>query len=69
MSTQQRLPGGIGHFGHVGGRNSKRNPAKHPADLLRHALRRERRAKNRNLAGFSLVPSFYQGQITDSTTK
>jgi hypothetical protein len=35
-----------------------------PADLLRRALRRERRAENRYLAVFSVVSSFYQGQIT-----
>jgi hypothetical protein len=40
-----------------------------PADLLRHALRRERRAENPALAGFSLVSPFYQGQIIPSTAK
>ena len=37
-----------------------------PADLLRHALRRERRAENRCVDGFSVVSSFYQGQIISS---
>jgi hypothetical protein len=40
-----------------------------PADLLRHALRRERRAENRSVDGFSVVSPFYQGQIMPSTAK
>jgi hypothetical protein len=40
-----------------------------PADLLRHALRRERRAENRFLVGFSVESPFYQGQIMPSTAK
>jgi hypothetical protein len=39
---------------------------KFPADSLRHALRRERRAENRCLVGFSAVSPFYQGQIIPS---
>jgi len=31
-----------------------------PADLLRHALRRERRAENPLFVGFSVVSTFYQ---------
>jgi len=39
------------------------------ADLLRHALRRERRAENRRVDGFSAVSPFYQGQIIPSMAK
>ncbi|MBK3743141.1 hypothetical protein G3A39_28280 [Paraburkholderia aspalathi] len=68
-SAQQRLPGGIGHFGWCGERKFEAKSDEIPADLLRHALRRERRAENRFLVGFSIVSSFYQGQITSSIAK
>jgi hypothetical protein len=44
-SAQQRLPGGNGQFGQIRGRKVRRKSGQIPADLLRHALRRERRAE------------------------
>jgi hypothetical protein len=49
--------------------NFEAKSGKFPADSLRHALRRERRAKNRSNDGFSIVSPVYQGQIAASTAK
>ncbi|WP_232833618.1 hypothetical protein, partial [Paraburkholderia kururiensis] len=68
-SAQLRLPGGIGQFGQIGRRKVRRESGKFPADSLRQALRRERRAENRCVSGFSAVSPFYQGQIMLSTAK
>ncbi|WP_327204981.1 hypothetical protein [Paraburkholderia kururiensis] len=65
-SARLRLPGGIGQ---IGRRKVRRESGKFPADSLRHALRRERRAENRCVSGFSAVSPFYQGQIMASTAK
>jgi hypothetical protein len=50
-------------------KKSEAKSSKFPADSLRRALRRERRAENRCVTGFSAVSPFYQGQITCSTAK
>jgi hypothetical protein len=68
-SAQQRLPGGIGHFWVDREEKLEAKSGKIPVDLLKHALRRVRRAENRCLAGFSLVSLFYQGQIMPSIAK
>jgi hypothetical protein len=67
-----RLPDGdIGHrtFRVDQRGNFEAKSGKFPADSLRHALRRERRAENRSNDGFSVVSLVCQGQITASTTK
>ncbi|HKR43538.1 MAG TPA: hypothetical protein VJU59_28305 [Paraburkholderia sp.] len=67
--ARSNAAGGIGHFGQIRERKVRRKSGKFPADSLWHALRRERRAENRRIDGFSTVSSFYKDHIALSTAK
>ncbi|WP_233864065.1 hypothetical protein [Paraburkholderia adhaesiva] len=69
MSAQQRLPGGHRTFWVNQRGKFAAKSGQIPADSLRRALRRERRAENRFSSSFSVVLTRYQGQIVASTAK